>query len=111
MERLGKCRLDIGVTAIAELRLRHFQKALFAFRFVDTVAARAANLSFTVRRVRKIRMRTSMAAQALLFRRFGRRLGELKDFCNIATAIDVGLSGTMAVLAGDAFIAMHQREA
>lgn len=111
MERLSKCRLDIGVATIAELRLRHFEEALFAFRLMDTVAARAANLSLTVRRVRKIRVRASMAAQAFLIRRFGRRLRELEDFCNVATTINVGLPGTVAVLAGDAFIAMHQRHA
>jgi hypothetical protein len=111
MERLSKCRLDIGVAAITELRLRRFEKALFAFRLVDTVAACAANLSLTMGRVCKIRMRASMAAQAFLIRRFGRRLGELEDFCNVAATVNVGLARTMAVLAGDAFIAMHERHA
>jgi hypothetical protein len=64
-----------------------------------------------MRGVLKIRMRTSMAAQAFLIRRFGRRLGELENLRCISAGVDVSLAGSMAVLAGDALIAMLERHA
>lgn len=111
MKGLSERRLDVGVAAIAELWLRHFEKALFAFRLMDTVAAGAANLSLTVRRVRKIRMRISMAAEAFIIHRFGRRLAELEDLGCISAGIDVCLAGPVAVFAGDALATVHQGHA
>ena len=50
-----------------------------------------------------------MAAQALLVDHPGRRLAELKYLRGVPTGIDMGLARPVAVLAGDAVVAMLER--
>src|SRR5277367_3106926 len=107
MKWLSECRLDIGVAAIAELRLRHLEKVFLGLGFMHAVATCAANIGFAVCRVRKIRMRTSMAGQALRIDDSGQGFAELEDLCRVAACFHVRLAGPMATFTGNAFAAMQ----
>jgi len=108
MEGLGKSGFDVRMAAITELGLRHLEQVVIRLGLVNAMATVAVYACFAVGRPLKIRVGSRVAAEALLVDHPGRRLTELEDLRCIPARIDVGLARPMAVLAGDALVAMHE---
>ena len=108
MERHAERRLYVTVALIAERRLRGLEQVLRRLAVVNAVTACATDTGLAVRRTQEIGMRTRVAGEALgidLLRRSG---GKVEDLGLVTASLNVRLARSVAVLAGDAFVAMHQ---
>jgi hypothetical protein len=106
MERLGKRRLNVCMALVAEGGLIRFEQGGLRFGLVDTVAAGAADESIAMGGPVKIRVIANMASQASLSNLFRGRCCESKDLGRIPAAIDMGLAGSVAALAGHSLAAV-----
>jgi hypothetical protein len=109
-EWLRKGRLDVGMTAIAELRLCNFQKSCLTLKGMYAVATHAAHVSFAMGRAGEVGMRSSVTPQALIIHRFGCCFAEPEDLGYIASRFYMRLAGRVAAFASDPFAAMHEGE-
>jgi len=111
VEGLGECRLDIRMAAITELGLRNLKQVFIRLRLVNAMAAVAAYAGFAVGGPRKIGVGGRMAAKTLLVDHPGRRFTKLEYLRGVPARIDVRLARPMAVLAGNATIAVQEGHA
>src|SRR5579864_877172 len=86
VERLGKVRLHLQVTAITELRLRYLQQLALHPRMVNGMAVNAPNIVLKMFRAQEVGMLFSkfMAAQATLRRFFPRQTGKADDLGRVS---------------------------
>jgi len=108
MERHAERRLYVTVALIAERRLRGLEQVLRRLAVVNAVTACATDTGLAVRRTQEIGMRTRVAGEALgidLLRRSG---GKVEDLGLVTASLNVRLARSVAVLAGDAFVTVHQ---
>jgi hypothetical protein len=101
-----ECGFLVAVASEAELRLFGLQQMLGRFRFVDAVAAEAADVGPGVRGAIEIRVRSGVAAEAGGAGFFSAELVEAADLSDIATTFNVGLARSVAALAGNALALM-----
>lgn len=110
MKRLCKCSLDIGMAAIAELRLRRFEHVRFTFKGMHAVAAKTAYSRITVGRSIEIRVFPNVTAQAFRIDLFRSGLRELEDLCRNAARFHMGFARPMAAFACHAFAVVFKRQ-
>ena len=108
---LRKSRFHVRVAGIAKLWLRYLEKAFLRRKLMHTVAAGATYLCFAVGGTLKIWMSSCMTFKAFCVNQFCGGLAEPEDLRYISARFDVSLAGSMAVLAGDSFTAVHERHA
>ena len=111
MKWLRKSRFHVRVAGIAKLWLRYLEKALLSRKLMHAVAAGATYLCFAVGRAFEIGMSANVTTKALVVNQFCGGLAELEDLRYISAGFDVSLAGSVAVLARDAFTAMHEGHA
>jgi len=109
MERHVECRLGIGVALEAKRWLGSLQELGLVFTLVNAVTTGAADIGFRMGRALEIRMGAGVATKAFGVDILGRGLGGIEDFGDIAATGDMLTAGAVAVLAGDAGTAMHER--
>ncbi len=109
MEGHRELRLDIRVALETQRRLRHLEQTLRILTGMNAVASEATHIRFAVARTLKVGVLTLVAAQTPGVHFFCSAFGGIEDLVDIAAAVDVSLSGSMAVFAGDAALAVHQR--
>jgi hypothetical protein len=107
MEGHVELRLGIGVALEAERRLSHLQLVLLVLTNVNTVAADAAYVCFSMCRAQEVRVVALVAIEALLVHFFGRAFRGIEDLGNISASFDVCLTRSVAALAGYAVFAMR----
>jgi len=103
-------RLGVGVALEAELGLFGLQQVLGRLRSVDAVAAEAADVGFGMRGAVEVGVRASMAAETGVVDLFGAHLAEAANLRDVATALDVSLTGTVAAFARDTLAGMLESE-
>lgn len=107
MERHGELRLHVGMALEAEHRLSGFQQMLGGCARVNAVAANAADVAFAVGRALKVRVLALVATEARLVDFLCGAFGRVEDLGNVAAALDVRFTGTVAAFASHAGSAMH----
>lgn len=108
---LRKSRFHVRVAGIAKLWLRYLEKALLRRKLMHTVAGVATYLCFAVGGTLKIWMSSCMTLKAFGVNQLCGGVAEPEDLRYISARFDVSLAGSMAVLAGDSFTAVHERHA
>ena len=107
MEGHVELRLGVGVALEAEGRLSDLQLVLLVLTNVNTVAADAAYVRFSMCRAQEVRVVALVAVEALLVHFFGRAFRGIEDLGNISASFDVCLTRSVAALAGYPVFAMR----
>lgn len=111
MKGLSESWFYVSVAGIAELRLRNLQQACLTLRLMNTVATDAAYFRFAVSGALKIGVSACVAAEAFLINRLRSGFAEPEDLRCIPSGVDVSLTRSMTVFAGDAFVSVQQSHA
>lgn len=99
--------LLIGMASVTESRLRGRQEVFSRFAFVDAVATDATYIGLSVRGTLEVGMRCPVAVQAHRIHFLVGVFRRVEDLRNVATTIDVRLTGPVAVFARRAIGAVH----
>jgi hypothetical protein len=110
MEGHVELRPGIGVALEAELRLRNLEQVLLVFAGVYAMAAYTADIGLAVTGALKVGVLTLVASQAACIHFLGIGFGGVEYFGNVTAAIHVRLARSVAVLAGDAVLAVRESE-
>ena len=110
VEWLRKSCLGVRMASIAERRLLRLKHLGLSFKLVGAVAARTTDQSLTVSGPLEVGVRANVAGQALLLHLFRRCLRELEDIARNPTALDMGLTGSVAAFACHALAAVFKSQ-